>query len=78
MRIQLNRERNNEFSVPESVVFKNKIRIISVYEDAVMLPRTDYQFIGPRRIKLLRQVKEASKIYGKIIEISVGNRFISG
>lgn len=76
MRVQLNRERNNEFVIPDSFINKNRVRIMGVYENEKILDPEEYAFMGPRKIKMLRDVDTNSKIYGKIMEIRVGNRLL--
>lgn len=74
MRIQLSRNRNNEFTIPTSFLYKDRIRIVEVYENETLLTDKEYQFIGPRKIKMLRVVPEASKVYGRIADTNTGNK----
>lgn len=77
MKIQLSRERNNVFKIPDSFIRKNLVRIVDVYENNVQINPSEYQFIGPREIKMNGIVSSDSKIYAKIMEIKQGNRFVS-
>ena len=77
MKIQLSRERNNVFKIPDSFIRKNLVRIVTIYENNVQINPSKYQFIGPREIKMSGMVSSDSKIYAKIMEIKQGNRFVS-
>jgi len=76
MRIELSRERNNIFTVPESFIRKNVIRIMLVYENDTTIDPSEYSFIGPRSVKINREVSPNSKIYGKIMEVKSGNKIV--
>ena len=76
MRVQLNRERNNEFVVPDSIIRKNTIRIMCVYENDKLIAPEEYSFMGPRKIKMLRDVDSASILYAKVMETKLGNRLM--
>lgn len=76
MRIQLSRERNNVFQIPDSFIRKNMIRIVAVYENNTILESDTYKFMGPRKIKMLKPISEDSKVYAKILEIKKGNQLV--
>ena len=77
MKIQLSRERNNVFKIPDSFIRKNLVRIVTIYNNNMEISPSEYQFIGPREIKMNEIVSSDSKIYAKIMEIKQGNRFVS-
>ena len=76
MRVQLSRERNNVFKIPDSFIRKTMIRIMTVYENNSILSSDEYKFMGPRQIKVLRHVNSDSKVYAKVTEIKKGNQLI--
>ncbi len=75
MRILLTRNRDNSFEIPNSFIHKAKARIIGVYEDNTLLSPDEYKYMGPRKVKVLRAVK--GNVYGRIININIGNKIVA-
>ena len=76
MKVKLDRERENVFLIPNDYLYKNRVRIMCIYENTTILGQDEYRMIGPRKIKMLRKVDPTSKIYAKVSEIKMGNRLI--
>ena len=74
MKIPLSRDRNNIFFIPDSYIYKNKVRIMAIYEDGKIVDTDDYSMMGPRTIKMHRLVKSDFRIFAKILEIKRGNK----
>lgn len=76
MKVKLERDRENIFFISNDNIYKNKIRIMCIYENTTILGQDEYKMIGPRKIKMLRKVDPTSKIYAKVSELKTGNRLI--
>ena len=76
MRVKLDRDRNNIFLIPDSYLLKDRVRIMCIYENNSILSQEEYQMMGPRKIKMLREVPPTSIIYAKVSEIKLGNKLI--
>lgn len=76
MKVKLERDRENIFFISNDNIYKNKIRIMCIYENTTILGQDEYKMIGPRKIKMLRKVDPTSKIYAKVSELKTGNRLM--
>ena len=76
MKVKLERDRENIFFISNDNIYKNKIRIMCIYENTTILGQDEYEMIGPRKIKMLRKVDPTSKIYAKVSELKTGNRLM--